>query len=82
VREPSPIGSGPFRLVRARLNEEIVLDRFDKHFAVPRWSAGSPHRLNPEATIACCAAASSISSAITARSRGVANLAKDNRTSP
>jgi peptide/nickel transport system substrate-binding protein len=52
VRDPSPIGSGPFRLVRARLNEEIVLDRFDKHFAAPKMERWILRIIpNPEATI-------------------------------
>jgi peptide/nickel transport system substrate-binding protein len=36
IRDSANIGSGPFRQVRARLNEEIVLDRFDKHWAAPK----------------------------------------------
>lgn len=35
-----PIGSGPFRMVRSRMNEEIVLERNPDHFAPPkieRW---------------------------------------------
>ena len=30
------VGSGPFKQVRARLTEEIVLDKFDKHFSAPK----------------------------------------------
>ena len=40
IRDPSTIGSGPFKMVRARLNEEIVLDKFADHWAAPkmdRW---------------------------------------------
>jgi peptide/nickel transport system substrate-binding protein len=40
LANPSPVGSGPFKLVRARGNEEVVLDRYDKHFSPPkmeRW---------------------------------------------
>jgi peptide/nickel transport system substrate-binding protein len=52
VRDPSSISSGPFRLVRARLNEEIVLDRFDKHFAAPKMERWILRIIpNPEATI-------------------------------
>ncbi|MFL5196151.1 MAG: ABC transporter substrate-binding protein [Microvirga sp.] len=36
IRDSANVGSGPFRQVRARLNEEIVLERFDKHWAVPK----------------------------------------------
>jgi peptide/nickel transport system substrate-binding protein len=35
-----PIGSGPFRMVRSRMNEEIVLERNPDHFSPPkmdRW---------------------------------------------
>src|SRR5215207_9957229 len=36
IRDSANVGSGPFRQVRARLNEEIVLERFDKHWAAPK----------------------------------------------
>lgn len=36
IRDPINVGSGPFRQVRARLNEEIVLDRFDKYWMAPK----------------------------------------------
>ena len=52
IRDPSTIGSGPFRMVRARLNEEVVLDRFADHWAAPkmdRWILRIV--LNPEATM-------------------------------
>jgi peptide/nickel transport system substrate-binding protein len=52
VRDPSPIGSGPFRLVRARFNEEIVLDRFDEYWAAPKMERWIVRIVtNPEATI-------------------------------
>jgi peptide/nickel transport system substrate-binding protein len=52
VREPSPIGSGPFKLVRARLNEEIVLDRFADHWAAPKIERWVLRIIpNPEATV-------------------------------
>ncbi len=34
--DPVNIGSGPFKQVRARLNEEIVLDRNADHFSAPK----------------------------------------------
>ena len=40
LKEPSRIGSGPFKLVRWRPQEEIVLERFGAHFHAPkveRW---------------------------------------------
>lgn len=40
LKQPSAIGSGPFKMVRWRPNEEIVLERFAEHFAAPkidRW---------------------------------------------
>ena len=40
LKEPSHIGSGPFKMVRWRGNEEIVLERFAGHFQAPkieRW---------------------------------------------
>ncbi len=52
LKDPSPVGSGPLKLVRARGQEEIVLDRFEAH-----WSAPKMERLiirivpNPEATL-------------------------------
>lgn len=36
IRDPQNIGSGPFRQVRARLNEEIVLERHGEHWAAPK----------------------------------------------
>lgn len=52
VRDPSPVGSGPFRLVRARFNEEIVLDRYDRHWAAPKMERWILRIVtNPEATI-------------------------------
>lgn len=40
LKEPPRIGSGPFKLVRWKPNEELVLERFPAHFAAPkieRW---------------------------------------------
>ena len=40
LKEPSMIGSGPFKMARWRASEEIVLDRFADHWAAPkinRW---------------------------------------------
>ena len=40
LKEPSHIGSGPFKMARWRPSEEIVLDRFPEHFNAPkieRW---------------------------------------------
>jgi peptide/nickel transport system substrate-binding protein len=52
IRDPSPVGSGPFRLVRARPNEEIVLDRYDRHWAAPKMERWILRIVtNPEATI-------------------------------
>jgi peptide/nickel transport system substrate-binding protein len=49
---PSPIGSGPFKLVRARMQEEVVLDRFDKHFDMPKMERWILRIVpNPEATL-------------------------------
>lgn len=36
VRDQNQVGSGPFRMVRARLNEEIVLERNPNHWAAPK----------------------------------------------
>jgi peptide/nickel transport system substrate-binding protein len=36
IRDQANVGSGPFRQVRARLNEEVVLERFDKHWSAPK----------------------------------------------
>jgi len=36
VRDATNVGSGPFRQVRARLSEEIVLERNDKHWSAPK----------------------------------------------
>ncbi len=53
VKDPSTVGSGPFRLVRARLNEEIVLDRFADHWSAPRMDRWILRVIpNPEATLA------------------------------
>jgi peptide/nickel transport system substrate-binding protein len=52
LKEPSRIGSGPFRLVRWKPNEEVVLERFPSHFAAPkidRWIMRIVP--NPEATL-------------------------------
>ncbi len=49
---PSPIGSGPFKLVRARMQEEVVLDRNDKHWAAPKMDRWILRIVpNPEATL-------------------------------
>jgi peptide/nickel transport system substrate-binding protein len=40
LKEPSKIGSGPFKLVRWKPTEEILLERFGDHFQAPkveRW---------------------------------------------
>jgi peptide/nickel transport system substrate-binding protein len=40
LKDPSMIGSGPFKMARWRASEEIVLDRFADHWAAPkinRW---------------------------------------------
>lgn len=36
IRDAMNVGSGPFKQVRARLNEEIVLDKFTEHWAAPK----------------------------------------------
>jgi peptide/nickel transport system substrate-binding protein len=36
IRDPMNVGSGPFRQVRARLNEEVVLERHADHWAAPK----------------------------------------------
>lgn len=36
IRDPVNAGSGPFRQVRARLNEEIVLERNPDHWSAPK----------------------------------------------
>lgn len=39
-QEPTPVGSGPFKVARFKLNEEIVLERNPQHWAAPkmeRW---------------------------------------------
>jgi peptide/nickel transport system substrate-binding protein len=52
LQNPSPIGSGPFKLVRARMQEEIVLDRNDKHWAAPKMERWILRIVpNPEATL-------------------------------
>ena len=49
---PSPIGSGPFKLTRARMQEEIVLDRNDKHWVAPKMERWILRIVpNPEATL-------------------------------
>ncbi len=53
VKDPSTVGSGPFRLMRARLNEEIVLDKFADHWSAPRMDRWILRVIpNPEATLA------------------------------
>jgi peptide/nickel transport system substrate-binding protein len=52
LKEVSHIGSGPFKMVRWRPNEEIVLERFAQHFQAPkieRWIMRIVP--NPEATL-------------------------------
>ena len=52
LKEPSHIGSGPFKMARWRPNEEIVLERFPAHFQPPkieRWIMRIVP--NPEATL-------------------------------
>ena len=49
---PPAIGSGPFKMVRNRGQEEIVLDRFDSHFAAPKMERWILRIVpNPEATL-------------------------------
>ncbi|MBL8589917.1 MAG: twin-arginine translocation pathway signal protein [Methylobacteriaceae bacterium] len=36
IRDPANVGSGPFKQVRARLNEEIVIERHAEHWAAPK----------------------------------------------
>ncbi len=36
IRDPINVGSGPFKQVRARLNEEVVLERHAEHWAAPK----------------------------------------------
>ncbi|MFY8038666.1 MAG: ABC transporter substrate-binding protein [Bosea sp. (in: a-proteobacteria)] len=36
IRDPMNVGSGPFRQVRARLNEEVVIERHAGHWAAPK----------------------------------------------
>lgn len=36
VRDQPMIGSGPFKMVRARLNEEVVLERHAQHWSAPK----------------------------------------------
>ncbi len=49
---PSTIGSGPFKMVRNRGQEEIVLERFDGHFAAPKMERWILRIVpNPEATL-------------------------------
>ena len=37
VRDQPMVGSGPFRMVRARLNEEVVIERNPNHWAAPKF---------------------------------------------
>jgi peptide/nickel transport system substrate-binding protein len=37
-QEPDPIGSGPWKVTRFRLQEEIVLERVANHFAPPKFN--------------------------------------------
>ena len=49
---PPAIGSGPFKMVRNRGQEEIVLDRFEGHFAAPKMERWVLRIVpNPEATL-------------------------------
>jgi peptide/nickel transport system substrate-binding protein len=49
---PPAIGSGPFKMVRNRGQEEIVLDRFDGHFSAPKMDRWVLRIVpNPEATL-------------------------------
>jgi peptide/nickel transport system substrate-binding protein len=36
-QEPNPIGSGPWKVARFRLNEEVVLEKVGDHFAPPKF---------------------------------------------
>jgi peptide/nickel transport system substrate-binding protein len=36
-QEKTPVGSGPFKVARFKLNEEIVLERNGDHFAAPKF---------------------------------------------
>jgi peptide/nickel transport system substrate-binding protein len=36
IRDAANVGSGPFRQVRARLNEEVVIERNAEHWAAPK----------------------------------------------
>jgi peptide/nickel transport system substrate-binding protein len=36
IQDPQNVGSGPFKQVRARLDEEVVLERFAQHWAAPK----------------------------------------------
>jgi peptide/nickel transport system substrate-binding protein len=36
IRDPQNVGSGPFKQIRARLNEEIVLERHADHWSAPK----------------------------------------------
>ena len=48
----SAIGSGPFKMVRNRGQEEIVLERFDGHFGAPKMDRWILRIVpNPEATL-------------------------------
>ncbi len=52
LTNPSAIGSGPFKMVRNRGQEEIVLDRFSEHFAAPKMERWVLRIVpNPEATL-------------------------------
>lgn len=52
IPNPPAIGSGPFKMVRNRGQEEIVLDRFDGHFSAPKMERWVLRIVpNPEATL-------------------------------
>ena len=52
IPNPPAIGSGPFKMVRNRGQEEVVLDRFDGHFSAPKMERWVLRIVpNPEATL-------------------------------
>lgn len=52
LTNPSAVGSGPFKLVRSRGQEEVVLDRNPTHFSPPKMERWVLRIVpNPEATI-------------------------------
>ena len=52
LANPSAVGSGPFKLARALMNEEVVLDRDPKHWAAPKMERWILRIVaNPEATL-------------------------------